>query len=38
VFFQHHHEHLGVDDRAGVEKFHEDKLTTDGHGLLHRIS
>jgi hypothetical protein len=22
VFFEHHHEHLGVDDRAGVEKFH----------------
>ena len=22
VFFQHHHKHLGVDHRAGVEQFH----------------
>ena len=22
VFVEHRHEHLGVDDRAGVEKFH----------------
>ena len=22
VFFEHHDEHLGVDDRAGVKQFH----------------
>ena len=22
MFLQHHHEHLGVDDRAGVKQFH----------------
>ena len=29
VFFQHHDEHLGVDERAGVEKFHAGNLVTD---------
>ena len=28
VFFEHHDEHLGIDDRAGVEKLHVKKLTT----------
>ena len=31
VLFEHHHEHLGVDDRAGVEQFHAENLATDGH-------
>ena len=31
VFFQHDDQHLGVDDRAGVEKLHVKNLTTDGH-------
>ena len=31
VLFEHRHEHLGVDDRAGVEKFHAENLATDGH-------
>jgi hypothetical protein len=31
VFFEHHHKHLGVDDRAGVEKLHAQKLTTNEH-------
>jgi len=26
MFLQHHHEHLGIDDRAGVKQFHPDKL------------
>ena len=26
VFFQHHDEHLGVDDRAGVKQFHAGKI------------
>ena len=28
VFFQHHDEHLGVDDRAGVKQFHAGNLAT----------
>jgi len=32
VFLEHHDEHLGIDNRAGVEKFHFRNLTTDGHG------
>ena len=31
MFLQHHHEHLGVDDRAGVKQFHEEKLTRMEH-------
>ena len=27
VFFQHHDEHLGVDDWAGVKQFHADSVT-----------
>lgn len=27
MFLQHHHEHLGVDDRAGVKQFHAENLT-----------
>ena len=30
VLLQHHDEHLGVDERAGVEKFHLKNLTADG--------
>lgn len=30
MFVQHHHEHLGVDDRAGVKQFHAANLTADG--------
>ena len=32
VLFQHHHEHLGVDDRAGVKDFHAGNLAAEGHG------
>jgi len=31
VPLQHGHEHLGVDDRAGVKQFHTGNLATDGH-------
>ena len=31
VFFKHHHEHVGVDERAGVKQFHVGSLATDGH-------
>jgi hypothetical protein len=31
VLFEHHHEHLGVDDRAGVKQFHAENLATDRH-------
>ena len=31
MFLQHHHEHLGVDDRAGVKQFHAGNLTAAGH-------
>ena len=33
MLLEHHEEHLGVDDRPGVEKLHAEKLTTDGYGL-----
>jgi hypothetical protein len=29
MFLQHHHEHLGVDDRAGVKQFHAGNLIAD---------
>jgi hypothetical protein len=32
VLLQHHDEHFGVDERAGVKKFHGENLATDGHG------
>jgi hypothetical protein len=32
MLLQHRHEHLGVDERAGVKEFHTGNLTTDGHG------
>lgn len=32
MFLEHDDEHLGVHDRAGVEKLHLGKLTTDAHG------
>lgn len=28
VLLEHHDEHLGIDDRAGIEKPHANKLTT----------
>jgi hypothetical protein len=28
-FLQHHDEHLGVDERAGVEQFRAENLVTD---------
>jgi hypothetical protein len=31
VLFEHDEEHLGVDDRAGVEKLHGKNLTTNRH-------
>jgi hypothetical protein len=31
VLVEHGDEHLGVDERAGVEKFHAGNLATDGH-------
>jgi hypothetical protein len=37
VFLEHHHEHLGVDDRTGVEELHRRNLTaddTDGYGFF----
>jgi len=33
MFLQHHHEHLGVDDRAGVKQFHAGNLTENGFYL-----
>jgi len=30
VFFQHHHEHLGVHDRTGVKQFHAENLAATG--------
>jgi len=27
MLVEHHHEHLGIDDRAGVEKLHAESLT-----------
>ena len=27
VLFEHHHEHFGIDDRAGVKQFHANSLT-----------
>jgi hypothetical protein len=30
MFFEHRHEHLGVDDGAGVKQFHLQILATDG--------
>ena len=33
MLFQHHHEHLGVHDRAGVKQFHARNLTADGPGF-----
>jgi hypothetical protein len=30
MFLQHHHERLGVDDRAGVKQFHAKNLTAEG--------
>ena len=32
VFFEHHHEHFGVDDGAGVKQFHLLILAVAGHG------
>jgi hypothetical protein len=32
VLLEHDEEHLGVDDRAGIEKLHAKNLTTDGRG------
>ena len=26
MFLQHHHEHFGVDDQAGVKQFHAEKF------------
>jgi len=31
VLLEHRHEHLGVDDRAGVKQFHARNLATDFH-------
>ena len=31
VFFEHHHEHVGVDEGAGVKQFHLGSLATDSH-------
>jgi len=31
MLLQHHHEHLGVADRAGVKQLHAGNLTADGH-------
>jgi hypothetical protein len=31
VLLKHHDEHLGVDNRAGVEQFHFGELITDEH-------
>jgi hypothetical protein len=33
VLVEHGDEHLGIDDRAGVEQFHAGNLATDGHSL-----
>jgi hypothetical protein len=32
VLVEHYDEHLGIDDRAGIEQFHAGNLTTNGHG------
>lgn len=29
VFFEHHHQHIGVDERAGVKQFHAGSLALD---------
>jgi hypothetical protein len=31
VLVEHGDEHLGVDERAGVEQFHTGNLATEGH-------
>lgn len=32
VFLEHHHQHLGIDDGAGVKKFHAGNLLAEGRG------
>ncbi len=34
MLLQHHHEHLGVRDRAGVKQFHVGNLAADGRKHL----
>jgi len=32
MFLEHHHQHLSVDDRPGVKKFHPGNLLTEAEG------
>ena len=38
MFFQHHHEHLGIHDRAGVEQFHRRRLSQKSASISRNFS